>query len=190
MFDKFYHILFSPLHFTMTKTLKKPHNSIDSHRSSRQKYQELKEGERSELWWRVTLHVQSCSGRNRIIPLMRRPNTDSAPNMPVKLPRKTRFDRLCGHESRRHCHDTVLRYAVTLQMCTYLNMVQYSVFKPSIRVYIKALLFPYTTLPGWSFCLKHVFLCDVRTKILLKCSLILFPKCLNKTVNYLSWRCE
>ena len=37
--------------------------------------------------WRVTLHVHTCSGRNRIIPLMRRPNTASAPNKPVTLPR-------------------------------------------------------------------------------------------------------
>jgi hypothetical protein len=28
---------------------------------------------------------------------------------------------LRGHESRPHCHDTVLRYAVTLQVCTQLN---------------------------------------------------------------------
>ena len=35
----------------------------------------------------VTLHVHTCSGRNRIIPLMPRPNTDSAPNKPVTWPR-------------------------------------------------------------------------------------------------------
>jgi hypothetical protein len=52
-----------------------------------QKHHECKEGERSGRWWRVTLHVQTCSGRNRIIPLMRRPNTDSEPNMHVTLPR-------------------------------------------------------------------------------------------------------
>jgi hypothetical protein len=40
-------------------------------------------GERSGRWWRVTLHFQTDSGRNHIIPLMRRPNTDSPPNMPV-----------------------------------------------------------------------------------------------------------
>ena len=33
------------------------------------------------------MHVQTCSGRNSIIPLMRRPNTDSTPNKPVTLPR-------------------------------------------------------------------------------------------------------
>jgi hypothetical protein len=52
-----------------------------------QKHRESKEGERSGRWRRVTLHVQICSGHNRIIPLMRRPNTDSAPDMPVTLPR-------------------------------------------------------------------------------------------------------
>jgi hypothetical protein len=49
-------------------------------------HHECEEGESSGRWWRVTLHVQTCSGRNRIIPLMRRPNTDSAPNMTVTLP--------------------------------------------------------------------------------------------------------
>jgi hypothetical protein len=53
-----------------------------------QKHHECKEGETGGRWWSVTLHVQTCSGRNRIIPLMRRPNTDSAPNLPVTLPRK------------------------------------------------------------------------------------------------------
>jgi hypothetical protein len=53
-----------------------------------QKLHECKEGERSGRWWRVTLHVQTCSGRNSIIPLMRRPNTYSAPNRLVTLPRK------------------------------------------------------------------------------------------------------
>jgi hypothetical protein len=56
-----------------------------------QKHHECKEGERSGRWWRVTLYVQICSGRNRIIPLMRRPNTDSTPNMPVTLPRNQLF---------------------------------------------------------------------------------------------------
>jgi hypothetical protein len=52
-----------------------------------QKHHECKEGDRSGRWWRVTLHAQTCSGRNHIILLIRRPNTDSAPNMPVTLPR-------------------------------------------------------------------------------------------------------
>jgi len=34
-------------------------------------------------WWRVTLPVHTCSGRNRTIPLTRQPNTDSTPNKPV-----------------------------------------------------------------------------------------------------------
>jgi hypothetical protein len=52
-----------------------------------QKHHECKEGERSGRWWRVTLHVQTCSGRNRIIFLIRRPNTDNVQHMPVTLPR-------------------------------------------------------------------------------------------------------
>jgi len=39
-FDKFYDTFLSPLHFTITKTPKKPHSSTDSHHSSRQKHQE------------------------------------------------------------------------------------------------------------------------------------------------------
>jgi hypothetical protein len=65
----------------------------------------------------------TCSGCNRIIPLMRRPNTDSTPNKPITFPRNQTFDTLRGHESRPHCHDTVLRYAVTLQVCTHHNGV-------------------------------------------------------------------
>jgi hypothetical protein len=53
----------------------------------RKKHQECKDSEGSGRLWRVTLHAQTCSCRNRIIPLMRRPNTDSVPNMPVTLPR-------------------------------------------------------------------------------------------------------
>ena len=37
----------------------------------------------SGRWWRVTPPVHTCSGRNRTIPLMRRPNTDSTPNKPI-----------------------------------------------------------------------------------------------------------
>jgi hypothetical protein len=39
-FDKFYDTFLSPLHFTITKTPKKPHSTTDSHHSSRQKHQE------------------------------------------------------------------------------------------------------------------------------------------------------
>jgi hypothetical protein len=52
-----------------------------------QKHHEGKVEKRSGQWWRVTLYVQTCSGRNRIIPLMRLSNTESAPNMPVTLQR-------------------------------------------------------------------------------------------------------
>jgi hypothetical protein len=38
--DKFYDTLLSPLHFTITKMPKKPHNTTDLHHSSRQKHQE------------------------------------------------------------------------------------------------------------------------------------------------------
>jgi len=50
-------------------------------------YYVLKKKRKYRLVWRVTLQVQTCSGRNCIIPLMRRPNTDSTPNKPVTLPR-------------------------------------------------------------------------------------------------------
>jgi hypothetical protein len=62
-----------------------------------QKHHESKEGERSGRWWRVTLHVQTCSGRNCIIPLLWWPNTDSTLNMPVTLP----------------CNQLLIRYVVT-----------------------------------------------------------------------------
>jgi hypothetical protein len=45
----------------------------------------------------VTSHVHICSGRNRIILLTRRPNTDSTPNKPLTLPR----------------NQLLIRYAVT-----------------------------------------------------------------------------
>jgi hypothetical protein len=35
-FDQFYDTFLSPLHFTITKTLKKPHSTADSHHSLRQ----------------------------------------------------------------------------------------------------------------------------------------------------------
>jgi hypothetical protein len=52
-----------------------------------QMHHECKKGDRSGRWWRVTLHIQDCSGCNHMIPPMRCPNTDSTPNMPVTLPR-------------------------------------------------------------------------------------------------------
>jgi hypothetical protein len=84
-----------------------------------QKHHERKEGERSGQWWRVTLHVRTCSGRNHIIPLMWRPNTDSTPNMPVMLPCNQLL--ICYVvTSPIHSHDTVLWCAITLQVCTHL----------------------------------------------------------------------
>jgi hypothetical protein len=52
-----------------------------------QKHHECKGSKRNVRWWLVTLHVQTCPGRNRLITLMLRPNIDSAPNMLVTLPR-------------------------------------------------------------------------------------------------------
>jgi len=75
---------------------------------------------RSGRWWRVTLPVHTCSDRNRIIPLMRRPNTDSTPNKPVTLPRYQLLIRYVDTSPVHNCHNTVLRYAVTLQVRTYL----------------------------------------------------------------------
>jgi hypothetical protein len=46
----------------------------------------LKKKRKEQRWWRVTMHVHTCSGRNGIIPLMRRPNTDNTPSKPLTLP--------------------------------------------------------------------------------------------------------
>jgi len=68
----------------------------------------------------VTLHVHTCSGRNRIIFLMRRPNTDSTPKKKARnVTAQPTYDTLRGNEPRAHRHDTVLRYAVTLQVWTH-----------------------------------------------------------------------
>jgi hypothetical protein len=60
--------------------------------------------------YNVTLHVHTCSGRNRIIPLMQRLNTDSAPNKPVTLPRNQLLIRYAGtspvHLVTIRCYDT------------------------------------------------------------------------------------
>jgi hypothetical protein len=72
-------------------------------RSGSQKHHECKEGEMSGRWLRFTLHVQTCSGRNHIIPLIRRPNTDSAQNMSVTLP----------------CNQLLIRYVVTSPVHTF-----------------------------------------------------------------------
>ena len=49
-------------------------------------YYALKKRRKERRCWIVTLHAHTCSGRNRIIPLMRRPNTDNTPNKPLTLP--------------------------------------------------------------------------------------------------------
>jgi hypothetical protein len=58
----------------------------------------------------VTLHVLTCSGRNRIISLVRRPNTDSTPNKPVTLPRNQFLIRYAVtslvHTVTIRCYDT------------------------------------------------------------------------------------
>jgi len=58
----------------------------------------------------VTLHFRTCSGRNLIIPLTRRPNTDSAPNKPVTLPRNQLLIRYAVtspvHTVTIRCYDT------------------------------------------------------------------------------------
>jgi hypothetical protein len=67
---------------------------------------------RPEQVWtcNVTLHVQTCSGCNRIIPLMRRPNTDSTPNNHVTLPRYSLLIRYAVtnpvHTVTIRCYDT------------------------------------------------------------------------------------
>jgi len=56
------------------------------------------------------LHVHTCSGRNCIITLMRRPNTDSTPNKPVTLPRNQLLIRYAVtgpvHTVTIRCYDT------------------------------------------------------------------------------------
>jgi hypothetical protein len=108
-FDKFCDTSLSPLHFTITKTLKKPHSTTDSHRSSRQKHQEWK-GQRSGRWCRVTLHVQTCSGRNRIIPLMRRPLPTANRTSPYRY-RVTNFRNVTWSR----VPSTLSRYGVTVR---------------------------------------------------------------------------
>ena len=66
--------------------------------------------QRKPMTCNVTLHVQTCSGRSRIIPLMRRPNTDSTPYKPVTLPRNQLLIRYAGtslvHTVTIRCYDT------------------------------------------------------------------------------------
>jgi len=74
---------------------------------------------------RVTWPVHICAGRNRILPLMRRQNTDSPPNKPVTWPRNQLLKRYAV-TSLVHTHDTGLRYAVTLQVWTRLKGALYT----------------------------------------------------------------
>jgi len=54
-FDKFCDTFLSPLHFTITKTLNKPHSTTDLHQSFKQKHQEWKR--RAEERTVVTCHA-------------------------------------------------------------------------------------------------------------------------------------
>jgi hypothetical protein len=56
-FDKFYDTFLSPLHFTITKTLQKPHNTSDSHHSSRYLVEASAMKRRREERTVVTCHV-------------------------------------------------------------------------------------------------------------------------------------
>jgi hypothetical protein len=99
---KFYHSLLSPLH------------SEHSHKS---RTKELTH-RRVVYYVRDTERVHTCSSRNCNIPSMRWANTDIAPNKPVTLHRNQLLTSY-GVTIRVHCHVTVLRYAVTLQLCTH-----------------------------------------------------------------------
>jgi hypothetical protein len=68
---------------------------------------------RPEKVWtcNVIMHGHhTCSGRNRVIPFMRRPNTDSTPKKPVTLPRNELFISYAGtspfHTVTIRCYDT------------------------------------------------------------------------------------
>jgi alpha-N-acetylglucosamine transferase len=75
------------------------------------------------------VHVQTCSGPNRIIPLMQRPNTDSAPNMPVTLPRNQLLIRYMDmspvHTFTIRCYGTRQRYNYlpTFTSCIEINIL-------------------------------------------------------------------
>jgi len=97
-----------PLH-SISQLPKRSRNRTALHTLATSKTESgMKRGQRGGRWWRVTLPVHTCSDRNRIIPLMRRPNTNSTPNKPVTLPR----------------NQLLIRYAVTLHVCTYLNLLE------------------------------------------------------------------
>jgi phosphoribosyl-AMP cyclohydrolase len=92
-FDKFYDTFPSPLHFAITKTLKKPHNTTDSHHCSRQKHQEWKEGQRSGRLWLVMLQVQTCFRPSRYNPFDGTSKYRTHTEQAVTLPRNQFFIR-------------------------------------------------------------------------------------------------
>jgi len=65
------------------------------------------------------------------------------------------FKGLSVHESRPHCYDTVLRYAVTLQVCTYPN--------ESLDVHWLTLVIHFLSICIWiyqvSFCCSYSNIC-------------------------------
>jgi hypothetical protein len=98
---KFYHSFLSPLHSDHTAT------------KNAQKELTLK----TVVYCVSDMeHVHTWASRNCNIPLMRRANTDIAPNKLVTLHRNQLW---YVTVSRPHCRVTVLRYAVTLQVCTH-----------------------------------------------------------------------
>jgi hypothetical protein len=102
---------------------------------------------RQEQVWtcNVTLHVQTCSRRNRTIPLMRRPNTDSTPNKPVTLPRNQLLIRYAVtspvHTVTIRCYDTRWRYkcmpTFLLQCVTSLGVLYFSATSQKRHVFLK-----------------------------------------------------
>ena len=89
---------------TLPRTVTPHRDSVDGTRG-RVTYQKL-----VTRWRYGHVHVHTCSGRNRIIPLMRRPNTDSTPNKPVTSPRNQLLIRYAVtspvHTVTIRCYDT------------------------------------------------------------------------------------
>jgi len=96
-FDKFCNTFLSSLRFHSYQ--KKPQQTA-------QHYRLAPRGEASGMerrWRRVTLYVHTCSGRNRTVPLMLRPNTDSKPNTPVTWQRNQFLMRYAVHTVTIRC---------------------------------------------------------------------------------------
>jgi len=91
----------------MFRVSPRPSSDHDQQRSSRFS-PTVKTGAPSAVL--CSLHVRTCSGRNHIIPLMRRPNTDSTPKKPVTLLRNQLLIRYAGtspvHTVTIRCYDT------------------------------------------------------------------------------------